>query len=440
MRSRPPVPILLLLFLCGAQGWAGCPDSLELLDSIQDPSGLNFRIYSDGRIFTRDSSGACAFHQQYFNPGFLDSNYRLTDTAIYQLTDSRALFRVRNFIDDNFESYSRLTDCIARSMADSLKNWFAFTLQGPLAPTVPDYVALRQCILNDSCTFRDNRIDPIEDPLAPGNHCMKFLAAAPSASMVTSKSSIENLALFFAENDTLLFEGRFLVLTGMPYSIADFENQWFEGSPGPRIVLSNNRLAIELKYGPKPFYRQRPGTEIDFPAGQWVNVRLRMAFRHDATAMIRLWQDDRLILDTLGRTLPTRNSLQTNLEVGISAAQERTELCMDDILLERLAAKTPSSSGKRVAATDNPARLTLSLMSGPGGTNPRLLYTLPRHSRNGRLVITDIRGRRLFRVAGRPLSPGINAITLNLAGFSAGLYLCTLVSDEGKAGIRIPRF
>jgi len=49
------------------------------------------------------------------------------------------------------------------SVSDTNLYWNSFTLQSPAAPEVSDYVALRQCILNGTCTFIDNKIELVAD-------------------------------------------------------------------------------------------------------------------------------------------------------------------------------------------------------------------------------------------------------------------------------------
>jgi len=90
-------------------------------------------------------------------------------------------------------------------------------------------------------------------------------------------------------------------------------------------------LAVEQKYGTKPRFSQT-GSRIAFPKNQWVHVRWKM-FMDDINGKVELWQDGTKIVDAYGKTIPTFNSVQTNLEIGISATSTATVLYMDNILL-----------------------------------------------------------------------------------------------------------
>jgi hypothetical protein len=186
--------------------------------------------------------------------------------------------------------------------------------------------------LDGSCSFVDNRIDLLEDPINAANHLIKFTSVAPSPQMVTSKASMET-SLFFAEKgDEVWYEADYFIESGMPFTLMDLENQWFEESPGIRVFIDESQaLAVELKYGSKPTYYQNEVTKVSFPVGEWVNVKVNFLLDEGTAGLIQVWQDNVLIIDTTGKTLPTYNSVQTNLEVGITASSVATVLYMDNI-------------------------------------------------------------------------------------------------------------
>lgn len=68
-------------------------------------------------------------------------------------------------------------------------------------------------------------------------------------------------------------------------------------------------MAAELKYGTKPWFRRNPENKTKFPIQQW----------------------EQLIADATGQTLPTANSIQTNIETGITATSEKTGLYLDNL-------------------------------------------------------------------------------------------------------------
>ena len=305
-----------------------CPDSSGLLNSFIDNSGNNIKIYSNGEAWILDDE-TCSFVANYFDPQYIDKNYLITDSVIYIKTDDGNLFPTRNNYFETFESSNNFLELLATSIADTGKYWTSFVLQSPLAPTVSDYVALRTCLLNGTCNFLDNRIDLIEDPDNPSNHILQFSAVAPSANMVTSKCSFESALPYFPQGSDLWFEAKFNVRNNRPFSLVDFENNFFEESPGPRIVFRNNCLAIENKFGSKLNYLQ--DNPIEFPIQTWVSVKIHLKFSAANNGLVQLWQNGNLIIDKSGITLPLSNSIQNSLEVGISATSNNSILWVDDI-------------------------------------------------------------------------------------------------------------
>jgi len=53
----------------------------------------------------------------------------------------------------------------------------------------------------------------------------------------------------------------------------------------------------------------------------------------DAEGSIEVWQEGVKIIDEKGKTLPTFNSIQTNLEVGITATSQNSVIYADNISL-----------------------------------------------------------------------------------------------------------
>jgi hypothetical protein len=152
--------------------------------------------------------------------------------------------------------------------------------------------------------------------------------------MITSKSSIESTITFFRKGENVWFEGKYLIASSqLPYSLVDFENQWFNLSPGPRLVIIDGALAIENKFGLKVMYKQQRSPTLQLPRGQWVNIKVHIGYNNDNTGVVEVWQDGVRIIAASGVTLPTPNSIQTNLEVGITATDNAAEVLVDDIRL-----------------------------------------------------------------------------------------------------------
>lgn len=307
----------------------GCPADADILTSFVSETGDIALVTNSGEAYLQSDDG-CTYLEQYFTPGF-EEIYAFGEDEIFVTTDDGSLFPVTNNFYDEVNDYTVLQDAIILSTDDSTLHWNSFVLQSPLAPTVEDYVALRACLLTNTCDFLDNRIDIVADPENIANQVFQFTAVPPSANMVTSKSSIERTFNYFVKGMNLWFEAKYYIAEGMPYSIADFENSYFNESPGPRIVFNGDALAIENKFGDKIKYYQN--TPITFPKAEWVTVKVHFLFSENNSGLIELWQNGIKIIDVSGINLPLFNSIQNSLEVGLSATSEGGVLLVDDIRL-----------------------------------------------------------------------------------------------------------
>lgn len=306
-----------------------CEDSPQIAASLPE-AGRTVFLFRDGGLYI-DSTSGCARVGTYFTPGFDTANYTRILSTDY-LKTSQGLLPVRDRFLDPFQRYSGLADLFLRSVHDTDRFWNSLTLQGPASPTVPEYVALRKCLLDGTCAFRDNRVDLVADPLDASNRVARFTAVAPIGGMVTSKASIESSMAHFADGDDLWYRARYLFSDSLPYSIADFESQWFWEFPGPRIVFDQGALAIEGKFGAKQKFLQP--NPVPVPRRQWVSVAVHFHFDPIAGS-IELWQDGVQVLSTVGPTLPLSFAIQTNLEVGITATDRASVVYMDDVQLSK---------------------------------------------------------------------------------------------------------
>ncbi len=310
---------------------AGCPDEKDILSTITDVDGVTYTIARDGYVYKNVGSG-CEQVLKYFEPGFEAANYERRGDTVYYKTP-QGLFPARNTFIESWDRYDTFTSVFIQSPQHADRYWNTMTLQSPLAPSVSDYIALRTCILDGTCTFRDNRIDLVPDPTNTANTVVKFTAVAPSIGMVTSKSSIESTTAFFKRGSELWYEARYFFRSQLPYSIADFESGWIDQSPGPRIIISGGALAIENKFGNKLMFRQ--ATPIPIPIGKWIKVKVHFVF-HEENGRIELWQDGIRVLDVDAPTLPLSIAIQNNIEVGISATSQACEVFVDDVRLSPL--------------------------------------------------------------------------------------------------------
>ncbi|MCF6305267.1 MAG: hypothetical protein L3J33_07845 [Rhodobacteraceae bacterium] len=203
------------------------------------------------------------------------------------------------------------------------RGWNAMTLLSPANPTVEEYAALGRSIINGDGSFVDNSVTPFQN-------AARFEAVAPADGMVTSKSDLQNTSMWFVKGDDLWFRASFLLEQGVPYSLVDFEDNSVRQSPGIRIVIDDNRyIGIELKSGRKPRLRQ---AEYEIPTGRWFTLTLHLRL-DDTAGIVRIWQDDQLIINDKMKTLPNAESLLNSFEIGITATDQAAVLLLDDVML-----------------------------------------------------------------------------------------------------------
>ncbi len=302
-------------------------NSNGLLETFTTLEGEKVFIYEDGKLYT-NVNGLCTFALQYFEPDFLEDNYVIDNSGTF-LKDGVDLFPTKNNYIENFESQSAFKDLFISSLSDIDLYWTNFTLQSPATPEVSDYVLLSQCILDETCTFIDNKIELVNDPLNASNKVMKFTSVPPTANMVTSKSSISSTINFYLKDADVWFEADYYIESGMPFSIVDFENAYFYLSPGSRVVIRNNKLEFENKFGAKLNIVNNSGLTV--PKNQWFTLKVHLKYSNDSNGIIELWQDGTQIISATGINLPTSNSIQNILEVGATASSEGCVLLFDNM-------------------------------------------------------------------------------------------------------------
>jgi len=190
-------------------------------------------------------------------------------------------------------------------------------------------VALSKCILDKTCDFLDNQITIIEDPSDSNNKVIEFNSVAPTEGMITSKCSITSGLNYFKNESDVWYVADYYIRSGMPYSLVDFENSYFEGSPGPRVAIRNNKLELENKFGAKLRFESNTSTEV--PIEKWFTIKVHLKFSNESSGILELWQDGVQTISTIGINLSKSNAIQNLIEVGISATQENTVLLMDNL-------------------------------------------------------------------------------------------------------------
>ena len=302
--------------------------SENLLTSFIDPSSnLNVFIYSNGELFVNENE-SCNFELQYFDPDFLSSNYTFLNDDIF-IKSGDDNFPVKNDFIENFESYTVFNDLFISDTNDTNLYWTNFTLQSPLAPTITDYTQLASCILDQTCDFLDNRIELTEDPENASNQVLKFISVAPNNNIVTSKSSLISTINYYTLDTNVWYEADYYIESGMPFSIVDFENTYFEQTPGPRIVIRNNKLELENKFGEKLNYSNTSAIEV--PTGEWFTIKVHLKYSNENNGIIEVWQNGNIVISTTGINLPTSNSIQNKLEVGATASSVGCTMYFDNM-------------------------------------------------------------------------------------------------------------
>ena len=101
------------------------------------------------------------------------------------------------------------------------------------------------------------------------------------------------------------------------------------------MLFEGQYLGAELKAMHKPKYQQSPSDRVVFPVDQWVQVTWHV-YLHPDQGRVRIWQDDTLVVDETGPTLPFAGMLYNSREVGISAhsfGDQTATLFVDDIVV-----------------------------------------------------------------------------------------------------------
>ncbi|MDN5205456.1 heparin lyase I family protein [Fulvivirgaceae bacterium BMA10] len=323
--------IILFLLSCKDDdtkpGSNGC-DPNGLLETFTSPDGQEIFIYENGELFISDGS-ACTFAMQYFDPDFFDNHYVINHSGTFLISDGGELFPAKSNYTENFEDYTSLPELFISSITDTERYWTNFTLQSPATPDESDYIALNKCIIDETCTFIDNRIELADDPANASNQVLKFTCVPPSADMITAKCSITSTLNFYRNGSEVWFEADFFIESGAPFSIIDFENAYFHQSPGPRVVIRDGKLELENKFGSKLNYANN--SEISIPQNQWFTLKVHLKYSTDNDGIIELWQDGTPIISTTGINLPTSNSIQNVLETGVTASSEGCVLYLDNM-------------------------------------------------------------------------------------------------------------
>lgn len=314
------ISIAVLLLAAGAyfvhqrQPSIPMPDESRVELSLEH-EGTTYKLV-DGNLYRVASPTRLIFVEPIYDRDFQRKNYIEQDGTMYRVVaeTGQQYPTLRDFRDD-FENAKQITDLV-----NEQRGWTSFTLQSSSTPSVPEYVALRSRILRGEATFVDNRVEPSSEMTHAGTGALKCYSLPPTPSMVCAKASLSTELLYFAKGDDVWFSAWYYIPTGrMPFTLMDLECTWIKEHPGIRIMLEEGAPMFELKWGHKPKYRQPQADRVPIPLDQWVHLKARIHLSESSDGQVQLWQNQQLLIDAQGQTLPLAGAIYDSLEIGISA-------------------------------------------------------------------------------------------------------------------------
>ncbi|MHC4401934.1 MAG: hypothetical protein ACYTG0_19865 [Planctomycetota bacterium] len=318
---------------------AGPPDGSRPLSDAAlaeltfEESGRTYYLIRSSIYRRDDAAGRLVFFDDLYDPDFLRKNYETVNGVVHKKAPGTGkLYATRRQFRDGFENAAGVLDLMGER-----RGWTNLTLQSPPAPTVPSYNALKKRILSGEGDFIDNRVEPTTEIAHTGKSSLKCYCVPKSPGMVTTKASLDTSLLHFIAGDDVWFSGWFYLADGgRPFTLVDLETTWMFQHPGIRICLAEDGcLFVELKWPGKPKYRQEAGRRRTFPVERWVHLELHLRLTANQEGLVELWQDDVLVVEATGQTLPLDVAVYDKLEVGISAHNHRDAalLYVDDIAI-----------------------------------------------------------------------------------------------------------
>lgn len=283
-----------------------------------------------GNGYVREAGGSSwAFVTKLYEPTWYEDAYEVTDCAVSRRDGARR-FPVRRTHRDDFEGTGDFISYFGPE-----RGWTGVTLQSPSTPTIPDYVALRKCLSERTCDYRDNRFDLLEEP---GRGRFVRSTAVAKGALITSKASFETGLGYFIKGDVVTFRARVRVVSGVPFSFFDLESSFLSEAPGPRVIFSRGRsgtepvhLAVEHKFLDKPTFEPTAEQLRPFPLGEWVLVEVEYLLDDGPAGRVRIRQNGALVVDAPGKTLPLPDTVLDSVELGLSATDVAAVLDLDDV-------------------------------------------------------------------------------------------------------------
>ncbi len=324
----------IFLLFGGDPGISALPE--EEVDVTKVVEGLTFKVMLDGKVYrVEDQTGLWHYHDTVYDPVAMEAAFQREGETVYRCDpESSQRLAVRRQFREDFEGLS-LGSAGLRQLIGPDRGWGSLTLQSPISPSVQDYVALRARILDQGAEFEDAVVAPDDRRFHGGKMSLSCRAPAKPSHMITCKSSISTPLMYFRKDDDFWFRGWFYAESSRPSSLMDLECEWLQHHGGIRVFIDEEGfLLVELKALDKPKYRQSANVATPFPMNQWVQVQCHFHLSDDERGVIQLWQDNHLLIDTHGVTLPLPRVIYSSLEIGISShsyGDKEAVLSVDDI-------------------------------------------------------------------------------------------------------------
>jgi len=306
---------------------------VELKNSID---GTTYILTRDGRLFREDArSRKWHYQDTVYQPEEMTRAFVVEDGVTYRVdAESGKKIAVRREFTESFEDLDVGVDGL-RQLIGEVRGWGALTLQSPRAREVSDYVALRNRILKQGQSFLDASVAPDDQHVHSGTRALLCIAPAKPNNMVTCKASISSPLVYFAYGDDFWYQGYYFAEESLPFTLMDLECEWIKQHAGIRLCITEaGLLEAELKSLDKPRFRQSAASPIVFPMGRWVEVKTHIHLSNENDGRVKIWQDDQLVVDANGVTLPLRSAIYSSLEIGISAhsyGNKKAKLWVDDV-------------------------------------------------------------------------------------------------------------
>ena len=249
----------------------------------------------NGDLFWLNSTNGLEFFLHIYDIDYIEKNYFTSNGIIYQ-NFSGVSYPTKNSFSEDFEGNSSIWDFFGID-----DGWH--TTNADPAQSGPGYYY-----------NVGSRINISNSIVHSGSQ--SFYSYAP----INAKAGIRRGLFYYSEGNEIWFSGWFYVpnvdLSG-GFTLLDIESDWLYNSPGMRLIFDNNKIVYELKWLENIVYRQN-STGTAFPMERWVNLRGYINLSSNITGKAKLWQDDVLVVNSTGQTLPLSDTVYTSVEIGVT--------------------------------------------------------------------------------------------------------------------------